>query len=576
MKVCFKRGIALAIIASLSACATLPESHDSQLQTPQKPFTENPGDVSFDNPTADIMYRVFVAELATQRGSPDVAAKFYVDAAKLSNNASIASRAVRIASFADDKEDALEAAKIWVNASPEDTEAKRVLAVLYLRNGLFDDAKTLLSDLLDTDKDGISRNILLTGALLQREASLEGALKVSDYLLSKHPQYAESHYVHASLAIQANKTDIALASIQKSLEIKADWADAAILYPRILQELGRNDDAIAYFTSFLENNPKADNVRLAYARTLVDTRDLENARSQFELLAVKMPNNQDVLFALAMLSMQFKDYDEAEGYLTQLERLGKSSPQVLYYLGQIAEQKEQYEASINAYSKIRSGEFFMESQLRIALILSKTKSLDDALAHLNTIPTNTDAEKREIKLFHGNLLREAKQYQQAFDHYTEMLINSQKDPDVLYFRALIAERLDKIDIVIEDLSSVIEQDPENAAAINALGYTLADKTDKLEEALKLIQRALDLEPDDPAIIDSLGWVHFRLGNQETALKYLKEAMDKIDDAEVAAHYGEALWTSGDKEQAIEVWKKAFEKNNDNDVLIETMKRFGIE
>ncbi len=576
MKVCFKRGIALAIMVSLSACATLPESHDSQLQTVQKPFTEKPGDVSFEHPTADIMYRIFVAELATQRGSPSVASKFYVDAAKKSNNASIASRAVRIASFADNKEDALEAAKIWAEASPEDTEAKRVLAVLYLRNGLFDNAKTLLSDLLDADEDGISRNILLTGALLQREASLEGALKVTEYLLLKHPQHAESHYIHASLAMQANKKEIALESIQKALEIKSDWADAAILYPRVLQEFERNDEAIAYFKTFLENNPKADNVRLAYARTLVDTRNLENARSQFELLAVKMPNNQDVLFALAMLSMQFKDYDEAEGYLIQLERLGKSSPQVLYYLGQIGEQKEQYNAALNAYSKIRSGEFFMESQLRIALILAKTKTLEDALAHLNSIPTKTDAEKREIKLFHGNLLRESKHYQRAFDHYTEMLANNQKDSDVLYFRSLVAERLNKIDIVIQDLSTVIEQDPENAAAINALGYTLADKTDKLEEALKLIQRARDLEPDDPAIIDSLGWVHFRLGNQETALKYLKEALDKIDDAEVAAHYGEALWTSGDKEQAIEVWNKAFEKNKENDVLNETMKRFSLE
>jgi len=575
MKVCFKRGVAFAIAASMSACATLPEQNSEQ-QTVQKPFTENPGDTTFEHPTADIMYQIFVAELATQRGAPEVAAKFYVDAAKKSGDASIASRAVRIASFADNKADALEAAKIWAKSSPEDIEAKRVLAVLYLRNNLFDDAKTLLSELLKDDEEGISRNILLTGALLQREASLDGALKVTKHLLEQHPEEAESHYIHASIAMQAGEKDEALKSIQNALEIKANWADAAILYPRVLQEFGRNDDAVAYFKKFLKNNPKADNVRLAFARTLVDTRDLEDARSQFELLAVKMPNNQDVLFALAMLSMQFKDFDEAEGYLTQLERLGKSSPQVLYYLGQIGEQKEQYDAARNAYSKIRSGEFFIESQMRITVILAKTKTVDEALAHLANIPTKTEEEKRELMLFKGNLLRDFKRYQEAFDFYTVLLTENKNDPDILYFRSLVAERLDKIDIVIQDLGFVIEQDPENAAALNALGYTLADKTDKLDEALKLIQRARDLEPDDPAIIDSLGWVHFRLGNQEAALKYLKEALDKIDDAEVAAHYGEALWSAGEKDKAIEIWKKAKEKNDTNDVLNETMERFSIE
>ncbi|MDH5259058.1 MAG: tetratricopeptide repeat protein, partial [Gammaproteobacteria bacterium] len=123
-------------------------------------------------------------------------------------------------------------------------------------------------------------------------------------------------------------------------------------------------------------------------------------------------------------------------------------------------------------------------------------------------------------------------------------------------------------------SYVIEQNPEDAAALNALGYTLADKTGKLEEALKLIQRARDLEPDDAAIIDSLGWINFRLGNMEAALKHMEDAMERIDDGEVSAHYGEILWASGNKEKAISVWKAAKEKFSDNEILIETMKRFG--
>ena len=132
-----------------------------------------------------------------------------------------------------------------------------------------------------------------------------------------------------------------------------------------------------------------------------------------------------------------------------------------------------------------------------------------------------------------------------------------------------------VDVVIRDLSYVIEKDPNNAAALNALGYTLADRTDKLEDALKLIQRANELEPDDAAIVDSLGWVNFRLGNHEAALKFLKEAMDKIADGEVAAHYGEVLWAVGKKEEATKIWNDAKEKFGDNEILQQTLKRFGM-
>jgi len=589
MKVCLNRGmprfLLSAAILGISACATNPmqteESTTAQNeQKPTapavaKPFNEKPGDFTFENASADIMYEILIAELATQRGNPEVASQFYVDAAKQSNDPRIASRAVRIASFANKNDEALVAATVWLENEPDNAEAQRIAAVLHLRNENYDKAQELLSKLLSSDEDAIARNLLLTGAMLQREASKEGAVKIATYLTTLHPDQAEAHYVHASLAIQIQQKEEALKSIVKTLEIRPDWVDAVILHPRILQENGKNKEALKYLENYVKSNPKEDTVRLTYARILVDERKLEDARSQFELLAVKMPNNQDVLFALAMLSMQFKEFDEAEGYLNQLNSSGKTNPQVLYYLGQISEQKEDLDTAINWYSQIHSGDYFIESQMRIGVIIAKTKNIEDARAHLHSIDVKTDEEKREIILFEGNLLRDFKHYQLAYDFYTDLLAKEPKDTELLYYRSLVAERINMVDVVIRDLSYVIEKDPDNAAALNALGYTLADRTDKLEEALKLIQRANELEPDDAAIVDSLGWVNFRLGNHEAALKYLKDAMDKISDGEVAAHYGEVLWATGKKEEAKKVWNEAKEKFKDNEILIKTLERFGM-
>ena len=96
---------------------------------------------------------------------------------------------------------------------------------------------------------------------------------------------------------------------------------------------------------------------------------------------------------------------------------------------------------------------------------------------------------------------------------------------------------------------------------------------RYQEALKYIERAAELVPDDPAILDSLGWVSYRLGKMDDALEYLSKAFEMLEDAEIAAHYGEVLWHTDQKDKAREVWEKGRMNNAENPVLIDTLKRF---
>ena len=117
-------------------------------------------------------------------------------------------------------------------------------------------------------------------------------------------------------------------------------------------------------------------------------------------------------------------------------------------------------------------------------------------------------------------------------------------PDDTQLRFMRAMRLyDRGDLagMERDLRRIIEQEPDNAMALNALGYTLADRTARYQEALELIERAHRLEPESPAILDSLGWVHHKLGDDQRALPYLREAYASQQDQEIAAHLAEVLW-----------------------------------
>ena len=135
------------------------------------------------------------------------------------------------------------------------------------------------------------------------------------------------------------------------------------------------------------------------------------------------------------------------------------------------------------------------------------------------------------------------------------------------------EKIGKIDDAVKDLETVVNKEPENAQALNALGYTLVDKTKQLERGLGYIKQAFKLEPNDAAIHDSMGWAYYRLGQYDKAIKYLRRAFEKLKDAEVAAHLGEVLWVAGKREAAQEVWDTALQQMPNDDLLLNVIQKF---
>jgi Flp pilus assembly protein TadD len=196
------------------------------------------------------------------------------------------------------------------------------------------------------------------------------------------------------------------------------------------------------------------------------------------------------------------------------------------------------------------------------------------LEHLADVTPKSRDEQVRVYLAREQVLRDSGQPEQALKLLDAALVDLPDDPDLLYARGLVTAMLDQVVEHERDMRRLIELDPQNAHAYNALGYTLADKTERFEEALALIEKALVLLPGDPYVLDSLGWVHYRRGNLKLALEYLTLAMDQQPDAEIAAHLGEVLWHLGDKAEAILAWEDGKSNDSDNPVLIETLRKFG--
>ena len=198
--------------------------------------------------------------------------------------------------------------------------------------------------------------------------------------------------------------------------------------------------------------------------------------------------------------------------------------------------------------------------------------MDEARNHLQSIRSRSGQQALVIVQAEGDLLIQAGRYEEAIAVYTEALDDGY-NPDLLYARAMAAEKIGRLDLLEKDLRSILEREPDHAQALNALGYTLTDATDRHAEAYDLIKKALELRPNDFYILDSMGWVLYRLGRLDEAIEYLRKALSIRQDPEIAAHLGEVLWVRGEREQAKEVWETALQQTPEDTRLLDVIERF---
>jgi tetratricopeptide (TPR) repeat protein len=335
----------------------------------------------------------------------------------------------------------------------------------------------------------------------------------------------------------------------------------------VLQASKGGQSAREYYLGFLNQYPKSQEVRLIYARMLVDDKQFNAAREQFQAILKGAPENPDLTLAVGLLSMQLQDYPAAETYLKKVLSLGFREPDtVRFYLGQLHEEQKDWAGAQQWYGQVEGGDQYVPSRMRMASALSHQNRLTEARDLLHSLPAENNEQRTVLSQADAQLLSDARDFQGAWDVLSDGLHKVPDSPDLLYDRAMVAEKMGRIDLLETDLRQVIKIKPDHAHAYNALGYTLADRTDRYTEALELIQKAIALAPGDHFIIDSLGWVQYRLGRLADAEHNLKDAYDRQPDPEIAAHLGQVLWAQGNKDAATRLWQASYKANPDSEAL----------
>ena len=471
--------------------------------------------------------------------------------------------------FARDQAGALEATRLWAATEQDSERAQQTLAALLLGEGRFDEAEPLLKTLLKQDAaNGFLHLSALTGKLRDTQAALD----LVERLAADYPELPEARFAVAQAAAAAGRFDAAVAALQQAESLRPGWEPAALLRVQILGRTSRAD-ALAFMRDFLATHADAREVRLTYARTLVNANQFAEARVEFTRLMGDFPRNAEVSLAAGLLSMQMGDFDAARDLLARtLEYNPRDPDTVRYYQGQLAEQMKQPEAAAAFYAEVKTGNYLVPARARQAALLAQAGRHDDARALLAATQGENDGQNVRLIQAQAELLRDSKAHAAGFYLLSEGLKRYPDSADLLYDRAMAAEKLGKLDVLEADLRRVITLRPGDAQAYNALGYTLADRTGRLAEAIVLLDKALALAPEDPFILDSVGWAQYRSGDLARAQEYLERAYKARPDPEIAAHLGEVLWARGQRDEAGKLWQTSLQTHPQNEVLLETLRR----
>lgn len=521
--------------------------------------------------TDDLLFQFLVSEIAGQRGMLTLAKEGYLDMARKTRDPRVVRRAAEIALYNRDQAAALELSRLWSELEPDSERALQTLAVMLIAQGQVEEAAPYLEKMLSGAN--LDDGFMQMPALFAKTRDAKAVHKVVGALAQKYPRLPEARFALAHAALQAGYPDEALDALSQADSLRPGWEPAALLRAQLLAKSSRAE-ALAFLKGFVAAHPGAQDARLAYARMLVGANQFSEAHEQFARLAAEIPDSAEISMATGLLSLQMGRLGDAENYLGRTLELGHEDGGVVrYYLGQVAEERKAYDLAASRYLSITGGEYLVASRTRLATMIARQGRLDEARGVLKAVEPANDVQKVQLIQAEADILREAKDHAAVFV-LLDGAVNSRPDHvDLLYDRAMAAEKLNKLDVLEADLRKAIKLRPDYAHAYNALGYTLAEQTDRLNEATELLDKAISLAPEDPFILDSMGWLHYRKGNLEKAREFLERAWRQRQDPEIAAHLGEVLWMKGSREEASSLWRAALQSHPKNEALIEILKKF---
>jgi len=567
-------------------------------------------------PKGDPAALTVVAEIALERGDCKGASESYAKAAAV-GAVSLARRATEVSLACEHLPAAWESVVRWRTLAPASREADAMYAVIAPKLYHVAEARVAINDFVhapppppsptrpkvpkdgqqgngstaddDGDQDagaadksdvagfmarragGGDASLLALTALLLENSDATTVLSAMTSTLESAQNAPESLSLLGDLALSAYDAQRAEHYARQALERDPNDFAAKRVLARAYVLRGDATKAIATAREAMQSDPAHSTFVLTEVLIALDR--TEDAHQELERLRSAQVPASDIDRRLALLAFEAGDMKEAQQRFAELASSGQTTEASLLYLADIAAREGDTDAAISGYRRLYDSSVAIQARSRAAALLLGRKDRKEALTLLDDYATEHPESEFDLTLTKAHLLADHGEADAGVELLTASLERHPRHPSLEYERATILEQAGRVHDSVEALQRLLVERVDDPTLLNALGYTLADHNQELSRAESLIRRALVAMPDNPAALDSLGWVRFRQGDSKAALVTLERAYYISHDSEIAAHWGEAIWASGDHSQARKVWAAALAREPDSQQLKATLARF---
>ena len=548
------KDVELPLISQSNAAALAPADHQS------------PQNVS----ASQHMYHTLAAEMYRLQGDDATATLHYERVIDGNLDINLARVATETAAQTEYLDKAIHSAQLWVNIGKEQVEARQYLALLLLRDKQFDRAASELNEIhqliAENDYDALS---FLT-SLISLESHHESAFKAFEIYITKYNDTPAAQLKLASIALDQRKFSLVVSRVDALQEELPDELKnvAMVLKSKALFKQGSKDESMQVMQTLVSGRHVDNSSRLEYARLLMLDDNQAEAIVQLEAIYASAPENLEVVKSLVALYISEDRYVEAEKHAKTLIKQEAYQDLAHHFMAEIHESRNEMDESLHEYGEVGPGEYYSSAQRRITELLVEQYSLSVAKEWLASKRKSSDST--DLTFLYWRLEAELLlKYKDNAGAYNAFKSAHKIDPDntrMNYQFAIVAQGEGDVEIAERLLVEILGRQPDNAAALNALGFMLLEKTDRLTEASAYIEKAFEMFPEDAAIKDSMGWLQFKKGNFKEAAVLLSSAYEKTEDPEIAGHLIEVLVSQGETKQAKDLLVKMMEQYPDDERL----------
>ena len=546
--------------------------------TPQdqaKPAQPSEQQLEYADFEPDVLYLLLSGEIAAQRGRYDVVLASYLKAAEQSRDAGVIKRSLRIAQSLNADQAQRQLADLWLEIEPGNLQAHGILALQAVKQNQLETALGHMETIMDLGGDADFDSLAAMAGNLPADKQQE-LLALYLELEQRHPDDLELQYSIALLLKVTGDPQQGLAQLEPLLDQNPNFQPALVLKGDLLYQSGQKREALDYLQRNTRRFPDNRRMGTLYGRMLIGEGELRSAQDEFKRLVTRFPDAPGLQLSHALVALENGETGVAREELTRLIEQNHHTNEAHYYLGRIADQNERREQAIDHYQKVASGNYYFPAIARASELRAEQGELEEALANIQALRQANPQQAENFWQLEVNLLIDHGTGSEALAAANAALQEFPDNIQLRYARAMQLDAVGRAGDAEADLRTILAAEPENAVALNALGYIITVHSDRYDEAQTLIEKALAQDPENPAILDSMGWVLFKQGNSEQALDYLTRAWEVFPDPEVAAHLGEVLWQTGNQSQARIIWEQGLEQDPDHPVLRETIERLTEE